>query len=109
MTCEHRCFCTGFVCLDCKIEDSNTSWQGVRGWEHAYGGMSGPAQCTTLLLREEVVTLQEGASSPHKGQTCSWDTERVPPFCAFRPLVVIVLKEAFRQIVILLTLVLVAS
>ena len=65
--------------------------------------------CRVPLVREEVVTLQEGASSPHKGQTCSWDTERVPPFCAFRPLVVIVLKEAFRQRVILLTQVLAAS
>ena len=57
-------------------------------------------------MREEVVTLQEGASSPHKGQTCSWDTEGVPQLCVFRPLVVIVLKEAFRQRATLLTQVL---
>ena len=108
VTCEQRCLCTGFVCLDC-IEDSSTSWQGVRGWEDAI--LAGcPARinvqlccfCRVPLAREEVATLQEGASS----QTCSWDTERVLPLCAFRPLVVIVLKEAFRQRAILLTQVL---
>ena len=94
VTCEQRCLCTGFVCLDCIIEDSNTSWQGVRGWEDAI--LAGcPARlnvqlccfCRVPLVREEVVTLQGGASSPHKSQTCSWDTVRVPPLCAFRPLV----------------------
>ena len=112
VTCEQRCLWTGFVCLDCKIEDSNTSWQGVRGWEDSTL-VGCPARlnvqlrfCRVPLVRVEVVTLQEGASSPHKGQMCSWDTERVPPLCAFRPLVVIVLKEAFCQRAILLTQVL---
>ena len=88
VTCERRCLCTGFVCLDCKIEDSNTSWQGVRGWEDAI--LAGcPARlnvqlcfCRVPFVLEEVVTPQEDASSPHKGHMCFWDTERVPQLCA---------------------------